>query len=262
MAVMSDLEELYSPSSRAGGSADPYIADWQARSQAARTSLGDRVVCLAGGTLVVDAGRRAPVLVFVHGGYWQALSAAESLFLAQPLLALGWSFAAVEYTIAPAGTLPQMAGECRDALRCVAAALPDAGPVVLAGHSAGAHLAAMVAVVAESPVPLHRLVLVSGVFDLRPLCHTSVNDPLGLDEDAAAAVSPQLLGVASRRSTVVAWGDHDTDAFAAQSRAYAGRLRDGGVPAVELECAGRHHFDIVDDLAAPGSPLGGLTLAR
>jgi arylformamidase len=60
---------------------------------------------------------------------------------------------------------------------------------------------------------------------------------------------------------VVAWGDNETDAFKAQSRAYAEHLRANGLHAMELECVGRHHFDIVDDLTDPSSALGGVTLA-
>lgn len=258
---MADLEREYSPSSRVGGSADPFLAAWVARSRRATAQLAGQVRSLPGGSLAVAAGPGAPLLVFVHGGYWSALSAADSMFLAPSLLAAGWSFAAVEYTVAPRGTVSQMVDECRAALAHVAAALPQAGPVVLAGHSAGAHLAAMVSLVAPSPLPVRRTVLVSGVFDLRPLRHTSVNDPLGLDEHAAGALSPQLLGVEGRQEVVVAWGDNDTAAFAAQSRAYAGHLRLAGLVVHERECADRHHFDIVDDLTRPASVLGGLTLA-
>jgi arylformamidase len=165
----------------------------------------------------------------------------------------------VEYTIAPAGTLPSMVDECRAALATLAGLVAPA-QVVLAGHSAGAHLAAMVSLVGPSPVPIARTVLVSGVFDLRPLVHTTVNLPLGLHEAAAAAISPQLLPVAASHEVVVAWGDNETDAFKAQSRAYAARLAAAGTQVSSVECAGRHHFDIVEDLVRPGTPLGRLAL--
>ncbi|MBP8208924.1 MAG: hypothetical protein KAY11_05100, partial [Ilumatobacteraceae bacterium] len=132
--------------------------------------------------------------------------------------------------------------------------------VVLAGHSAGAHLAAMVSLVGPSPVPIARTVLVSGVFDLRPLVHTTVNLPLGLHAAAAAAISPQLLPVAASHEVVVAWGDNETDAFKAQSRAYAAHLAAAGTQVSSVECAGRHHFDIVEDLVRAGTPLGRLAL--
>jgi len=256
---VSDLEREYSPSSRAGGSAEPYVADWRARSASAAQQLGDRVRGLTGGSLLVEAGEGAPLLVFVHGGYWQALSAAESMYLAPAALAAGWSFAAVEYTIAPTGRLDTMVEEVTATLASLGRATRP-GAVVLAGHSAGAHLAAMAALVQQSPLRLDRVVLLSGVYDLRPLVLTTVNDPLGLDLASAERLSPMLLPVRCTPQVSVAWGDADTDAFEAQSIAYAAVLRRAGVAVTESLCEHRHHFDIVDDLVDPRSPLGEITL--
>lgn len=249
---MTDLEREYSPSSCVGGSAEPFIADYAARSAAAADALDGAVRTLADGSRVVTgpAGGDAPLLVFVHGGYWQALSAAESLYLASGALAAGWSFAAVEYTIAPAAGVATMVEECRAALGRVADAVPHAS-LVLAGHSAGAHLAAMVAVAAEPPVRVDALVLLSGVYDLRPLVHTTINEPLGLTDDAAAALSPLLLPVRSVPPTCVAVGEVETAAFHEQSRAMAARLR-----VTDLVVPTRHHFDIVDDLVDPSTAVG------
>jgi arylformamidase len=256
---VTDLEAEYSPSSRAGGSAEPFVADYRARSALAREQLGLRVVDAGAGTLLVAAEPPAPLLVFIHGGYWQALSAEESLFLATGALAHGWSFAAIEYTIAPAGTVADMVRECRAGLAALARHVAPTG-VVLAGHSAGAQLAAMISLVAPAPFAIERTVLVSGVFDLRPLLSTTVNALLGLDEAAAAALSPQLLPVRPKARAVVAWGDNDTAAFATQSREYAQHLTDGGASVQSLEVPGRHHFDIIEDLVDPSTVLGGLTL--
>ena len=258
---MSDLEREYSPSSRVGGSAAPFIEQYQARSVQAAAALADHVHQLPGGTLLVAPQPAAPLLVFVHGGYWQALSAADSLYLAPAALALGWSFAAIEYTIAPAASIEQMIGECRHALGLLADRT-SASEVVLAGHSAGAHLVAMVALAAVSPLPLSRLALISGVFDLRPLLLTTVNDPLSLTPERAAASSPLLLPVVggSRLPVVVAHGDNETYAFKDQSRRYAEHLRIAGMHVSSFECALRHHFDIVDDLVDPLTELGRFTL--
>ncbi|MFZ2443714.1 MAG: hypothetical protein WAW51_15230, partial [Ilumatobacteraceae bacterium] len=117
---MTDLEREYSPSSRVGGSSEPFVADHRLRSEAARALLAARLTTTSGGTLLVADDPAAPLLVFIHGGYWQALSAADSLYLAPAALAAGWSYAAVEYTIAPAGTLPSMVDECRAALATLA----------------------------------------------------------------------------------------------------------------------------------------------
>lgn len=258
---MDALEREYSPSSRVGGSAEPFVADYIRRSAAARASLAEGIVEFAGASLLVAPDPSAPLLVFIHGGYWQALSAEVSLYLAPGALANGWSYAALEYTLAPPATLPQMIGECRASLGALAS-LVSPSHVVLAGHSAGAHLAAMTSLVHAPSFPVYRTVLVSGVFDLRPLLHTTVNDPLGLNSSTAAALSPQLLPVESAPEVVVAWGDNETDAFKSQSRDYADHLSSAGARVSTLECAPRHHFDIVDDLVDPLTPLGRLTLGE
>lgn len=259
---MSDLEREYSPSSRAGGSAEPHVDRYRRESQ-----LAAEVVCAplqtSGGSLVVPAGAGAPLLVFVHGGYWQALSAGASMYLAPGAVGAGWAYAAIEYTIAPAGSVPQMVEEVRAELAAVST-LAAPSQLVVAGHSAGAHLAAMAALVHTATVAVDRLVLVSGVFDLRPLVRTTVNDALGLDESGAAALSPQLLpldaGAGHQPDVVVAWGAADTNAFRAQGRNFAERLSFAGLNVRTMECAGRHHFDIVDDLVRPSAPLGAATL--
>ncbi len=253
--VTSDLEREYSPSSRVGGDSSPFLAAYRADSVAAQTALADKLTVLADGTILVVEDPSAPLLVFIHGGYWQALSAAESLALAPRALARGWSYAAVDYTIAPEGSVAQMVDECAAALSAVSGAVSPSS-VVLAGHSAGAHLAAMVSLVSTSVLPIDRTVLLSGVFDLRPLLHTTVNDPLGLDESAAIALSPQLLPVIASHDVVVAWGDNETEAFKSQSRSYAAHLVGCGLHVASFECAGRHHFDIMDDLIVPDTELG------
>ena len=114
-----DWQREYSPSSMIGGDLGPIIADWQERSAAVAAT--HEVEARPGGSLLVRAADpQAPLAVFVHGGYWRALSAADSLFMAPHYLRRGWSFLAVEYTIAPAGSVPQMIAETR-------AALADAG---------------------------------------------------------------------------------------------------------------------------------------
>jgi arylformamidase len=240
------------------------VADYVARSAAAAELLGDRVRTLPGGTHFVSAGDGAPLLVFVHGGYWQALSAAASLYLAPGALDQEWSYAAVEYTLAPEADLPTMVDECREALADLAALGPH-GTVVVAGHSAGAHLVAMSILVRPSPLRVDRVVLLSGVYDLRPLVLTTINDALRLDDGSASALSPALLPVAAEvvadgTAVLIAVGDDETDAFRAQAHVHAARLRIGGLPVDERVSSGRHHFDIVDDLVDPASDIGAFTL--
>ena len=114
-------------------------------------------------TLIGD--RPAPLLAFIHGGYWQELSRVESRFPAATCIPRGWNYAAIDHTLAPVAPLDRIVDECRQAVRTLALQAETLGldpdRIVLAGHSAGAHLAAMVATDPDGP-DVAGLVLVSG----------------------------------------------------------------------------------------------------
>ena len=197
--------------------------------------------------VVFDGPVGAPLHVFVHGGYWQALSADDSLIAAPELVAAGHSFAAVDYTLAPRATIGTMIDQC---VRAFERVVDDLRPsaITLSGSSAGAHLAAHVA--QRTAVGIDRLILLSGMFQLEPLRSTTVNDTLGLDAAQADAWSVPL----SPRPTcqvVIVHGRNETAAFKAQSARLAAAW---GVPAVEVD--DRNHFDLVHDLAAIDLRLG------
>lgn len=212
-------------------------------------------------SIVFDAASsdRRLMFVFIHGGYWQELAAEDSCFPAAGFLARGISYAAVNYTLAPNATIEEMIGQCGCAIEELTREYPDTN-LVLAGSSAGAHLAAMQAVrMPESADVRHRVVgsiLISGIYDLRPLIHTYINAPLKLDPIRAQIVSPALLPVRQVAPTLVCWGEHETAEFKRQSAEHAERLAKYGVPVERLEVAGRNHFDILFDLANPASQLG------
>lgn len=199
---------------------------------------------------------RPGLLVYIHGGYWQELSTRESAFLAPAWHAAGLAHAVVGYTLAPAACVTDIVAECRAALAWLHARAGELGfdpaRVVIAGSSAGGYLAAACA--NRSPVPVHGIVPVSGVFDVAPLIGTSINDALGLDAAAAAALD--LLAPARRYvPAVVAWGAIETSESRRQSRAFADRLAREGTPCETLEVPGRHHFDVILDLGDPSTAL-------
>jgi arylformamidase len=253
-----EREREYSPSSCIDGNYQPYIRAYAERSDAARRAHPPKTVRYGPGErqtidLFVPANvARPPVLVFFHGGYWQELSKQDSAFAALNCLAHGIAYAAVDYTLAPAATLSAIVEECRAAI----ARLEDVGPLVVAGSSAGAHLAAMVA-----NERMRGAVLVSGLYDLEPLIGTSINADLGLDAAEAARNSPLRRPLAGLPPSLVCWGENETDQFKRQSRAMARALRSAGASCETFECAGRNHFDVILDLADPASALGRRTLA-
>ena len=197
-----------------------------------------------------------PLLVYVHGGYWQRLSAADSLFNADDAVAEDVSLHAVEYTLAPAATIPQMVEECiEDILATIDRLRPFR--TVIAGCSAGAHLTAMCALDPRVRVLVGGIALLSGIYDVRPFVRTGDNAALGLDESTASAVSPQLLDAPiGLRRALCAVGGHESSEFIRQNSEYAGLLRDRGCDTTEVLVAHRDHFDLPYDLLSRGTAVG------
>ncbi|KAG8155049.1 alpha/beta hydrolase [Burkholderia catarinensis] len=255
----------YSPSSKAPDFRNT-LSDYRARSRNAARSLAAPTILRYGTDaaqrilLFEPAGRTADVLVaYFHGGYWQELSADDSLFPAPAFLGQRVAYAAVGYTLAPRATLPGIVEQAADAIAALRRFMA-APRIVIAGSSAGAHLATMLLTLdwrtrgPDSP-PFDGAILLSGIYDLRPLVGTYINDALGLDERAAFALSPQYLPIHTRVPVTVCWGEHETDEFRRQSRNLVGRLARGGMLCAAGEIAARNHFDLVFDLGVPGTPL-------
>jgi arylformamidase len=285
-ATREALERAYSPSSCIGGDYRPFVTAYRVRSDAARADaiaaggrwqrlrIGDAPLpalelCLPGpgpgsgpGPTAADAPEAGhPLLVFVHGGYWQELAAADSLFAAAACVRAGIAFAALDYALAPAATVEDIVAQCVRSVERLcgdAQALGvDPSRIVVAGSSAGAQLAAMVALARRERRPaLRGLVLLSGVYELAPLVATSINDALGLDDARAKALSPLRQPLAGCPPALVTWGAIETDAFKAQSQVFADALRAAGTGCEDFETPARNHFDLVFDLLEPGTRLG------
>jgi arylformamidase len=279
-----EREREYSPSSCIGGNYQPFIEAYKSESNAALEKT-KHLDCAwsqhnygsqAAQTLHLclpkhqnsDKETLPPLLVFIHGGYWQELSAADSLFAATGCTEHGAAFAALDYTLAPHATVAQMVDECCAALMYLsqhAAQLGfDARRIVVAGSSAGAHLGAMVA--QRSPHHGYRLrgaVLVSGIYELEPLIGTTINDALALTAASAQAMSPALLNAKDFPNTVICYGEIETAEFKRQSQQFTRQIRrestvNAGLEAFEVPQ--RNHFDVIMDLTNEQTALGQATL--
>ncbi|MBC6447513.1 alpha/beta hydrolase [Actinokineospora sp. HBU206404] len=212
-----------------------------------------------------------PLLVFVHGGYWQEVSKNESAFMAPDLVPAGVSVAALGYGLAPAYTLPEIIAMAAGGIRWICANLDHLpgkpGSVYLAGCSAGAHLIAM-ALLDEvgwrrtgtrAVDAVAGAILLSGVYDLEPVARTYVNAPLGLDTATARACSPTHHLGPALPPLVVARGEHETDEFGRQQREFVHAVRALGGDVTDLVARSRNHFDLAYDLGRPGTELGDAT---
>lgn len=255
-----ELEQQYSPSSMIGGDLSPYLASYAALSAEARANLDvhESLSYGASPSKVLDffpaVGARAPLHVFIHGGYWQALSQRESAMMAPVMHENGQAFATLNYTLAPHARLGHMIEECRDALLWLASRAEELGfdpsNVTLSGHSAGGHLAAMVMAtcsdaLAQAGLRVRNVILISGIYDLEPISLTSVNEPLQLSKVEVHDWSPCLnLPTPGPRYRVTV-AERDTPEFIRQSRDYAELLRKAGHSVGFDLQKGKHHFDII-----------------
>lgn len=256
------LEREYSPSS-VTSNYRAVVAAYSGESDAVMASLSNYRVSYGDSSkeYSIVFPSRSPdstIVIFIHGGYWQELSAEDSCFPARDLVQRGIGFAAVNYTLAPLADIETMVQQCARAIRAIAVAHPDA-KLVIAGSSAGAHLAAMTATLDLEPEFATRVngyVLASGVYDLSPIVRTYVNQPLKLSPESAIAVSPMFVTLRHHVPTLVCWGEHETSEFKRQSLEYGQFLSDHDVPVRLLEVAERNHFDILFDMAAPSTEFG------
>lgn len=207
----------------------------------------------------------APVLLFIHGGYWRALSKADSAFMAPALTAAGACVVVIDYDLAPAVTLDHIVDQTRRALAWVHAHIAgfggDPARIVASGSSAGGHLVGMLLAggwQAQYGVPdsvLHGALPISGLFDLQPLLATHINAWMHLDETSARRNSPLFHLPAHSTSLVVSYGALETEEFARQSQAYLDAWCVEGLPGRFVEAPGKNHFDVVLQLGEPGTPL-------
>lgn len=258
--TMRELAAAYSPRSQAD--MREVFARWNA--DGARYRVGQGGLDIAYGPMrdatfdfYPSARRDAPLWVFLHGGYWQACSKDQHGQFAQGMLRHGFAVANLDYSLAPQTPLADIVLQIRHALQFVVAQARalgfDANRIHLAGHSAGAHLAAMAASDPHGPRVASALLL-SGVFDLEPLLHLPMGAMLGLDAQNARPLSPLFRAPPDARIGV-ALGALETDEFKRQSAEMAARW--GAL--TPLEVPGRHHFSLLEDLRVE-SPLLDLAL--
>lgn len=208
--------------------------------------------------LFLPEGAPRGLVVFIHGGYWMRFDKSLWSHCAAGPLAHGYAVAMPSYPLCPEVRIGDIT---RHAARAVeAAATAIAGPVILAGHSAGGHLASRM-VSETSPLAaaarerVRRVVSISGVHDLRPLRAAAINQTLRLDAVEAVAESPALLAPVAG-TTLVAWvGANERSEFVRQNALIASLWLGLGARTEAVEEPDRHHFDVIDGLEHADHPL-------
>jgi acetyl esterase/lipase len=191
--------------------------------------------------------------VFIHGGYWQMNSKDSFACLGDGVRAHGWAAALPGYTLAPDTTLAGIVAEIDAALDFLAgagAAHGIAGPLVIAGWSAGGHLAALAL---RHPAVVAGL-SVSGLHELEPLRDTYLNERLHLSDAEIEALSPLRLPPVPK-PLAIAFGTEELPALRLNAEAlHAARTR-AGAPGPLIAAPGCNHFTILDELRRPDGLL-------
>ena len=217
------------------------------------------------------ARAHAPVFVFIHGGWWRSLDKREHSFVAPAFTQAGALVVLPNYALCPAVTIEQITMQMVRSLvwvhRHAAEHGGDPRRIVVAGHSAGGHLAAMLLncrwheVASDLPRPLLRAALsVSGLFDLEPLRHTpSLQADLRHTARSARRLSPVSFPAPDGTLFAVV-GAQESEEFLRQNRSIRAAWGERAVPVCET-VPQANHFDVVHALADPQARLHRLALS-
>ena len=198
------------------------------------------------------------LVVIVHGGYWLNFDKSSWSDLAEGALGNGWAVAMPSYTLAPEVRIENITRQIGRAI--TRAAEQIAGPIRLAGHSAGGHLVTRM-VCDDSPLQsallerVEGLVSISGLHDLRPLQLTTMNEQLHLTPQSAALESAVLHRPVGGAQVVCWVGGAERPEFLRQSAVLVETWGRAGAKTQLVVDPGKHHFDVIDGLKDPQSDM-------
>lgn len=211
-----------------------------------------------------DGASPAPLLVFIHGGYWRALDKSDHTFVVPAFTNAGFAVANVNYDLCPAVTLDRIVEEIRAAIEYIYRYASDLGGdpdrITLVGHSAGAHLAAMAlahdwTANGLPPQVIRAAALLSGIYEPAVVLRTSVNAEIGLTDAVAMRNDCIDRPPAYALPMLVAAGGDEPDGWQQQSIDYAAACRVDNYD-LALTCVeGTNHFTLLEAAADPAHPL-------
>ena len=268
---------------------DQHFIRWQQDSVLARERQPCKLDIAYGelGSEVLDifpaqnaAGASAPVLVFIHGGYWRSLDKSDQSMVAPAFARAGACVVIPNYALCP-GTDDKPVGVANIALQTVKAMAwvyrhianygGDPARITVVGHSAGGHLAAMM-MAAQSQVYAKDLparlvkngMSLSGLFELETIRQTPyLQVSLKLTPHEARQCSPAWMssrGINKGRGVFYSVaGALESAEFLRHNALIQSRWGSKTVPVCEA-LPGLNHFSILEALVEPGTHLNRLAL--
>jgi len=211
------------------------------------------------------ADASAPILLFIHGGYWRRLSSKEFSLVARGLIRCGITVIVTNYALCPRVTIPEITRQSRAALswarRTELNYAGDRDRIYICGHSAGGHqVARLLCTNWEGDYGLPQNVIkggysISGLFDISPLRYSWLQPLLQLDEDVIQCESPQFHIPVSAPPLVADVGGVESDEFRRQSREYMDAWQAAGLQGVYTEQVGKNHFSAIEGFIDGDSDL-------
>ncbi|MDQ0512516.1 alpha/beta hydrolase [Ancylobacter amanitiformis] len=247
---------------------DRHVAAYATRSTATRARLRMRADLAYGPSpaerldlFFPPQGASGAVHLFIHGGYWRMFAKEDFSFVAETVTQAGAIAVIIDYALMPAVRMETVVGQVRRARDWIARHIGEHGGdparLTVSGHSAGAHLAALL-FDDRQPAALDGVLLLSGLYDLAPLQASFLKDLIALTDAEVARFSPlgRVYGTGPRVDPRVELlvGEHETPPFHAQADAFAAHLAGAGLMAERSTMEGADHMSIIADLGTPGTP--------
>jgi arylformamidase len=211
------------------------------------------------------AGENAPVLVYIHGGFWCLRTSKEFGFVARGPVSRGVATVVTNYDLCPRVTLDEIVRQTRAAVAWVhknaASFGGDQGRIHVSGHSAGGHLVAMLLTTdweGEYGLPgdiIKSATAISGLYDLAPFPFTFLQPQLQLGYDQVLKNSPILHIPDSAPPLLVAYGENETDEFKRQSEEYLDAWKANGLEGKILILQNKNHYEVIEGFLASETPL-------
>ena len=249
------LDAAYNNSAAVSNSAE-LVADFQARSDRLRVSKRCYLDLRYGPAErnridYFPAGVRGPVLVFIHGGYWQMRAKENFSFVASGPLAHGIHVALVGYTLAPDKSLRGIVDEIDAAIAWLAERVAEYGGdrerLYVSGWSAGGHLTAT----SLQGSAVRGGLAISGIYDLAPIQLCYINDKLKLTDDDVRSLSPLLQPAQSPKPLVITYGGDELPELQRQSAVFGAAREAASLPGRLVQLPRHNHFTILEELASP-----------
>ncbi len=194
-------------------------------------------------------------LIFIHGGYWLRFDKSFFHFIAGAFAGYDITTVLINYPLMPSATMDQLVLSCQKAVEWVYQNIApfngNPAQLYIAGHSAGAHLAAMLLTTKELlnyQISIKGICTLSGLFNLLPIQLSNINEELQMDKDTAIRNSPAMLTPVALCPLLITAGSAETDEFKDQSHEFYNSLENKNGTVELIEIPGLNHFSILDSV--------------